>query len=250
MFVPNHRWDIDSLTAELGAVLDSEGLAKAHLFGWSKGTLVGQCFLAKFPERVLSLGGYGWLNPAFPGTATFFSRIQERLSGFNLIADLWEKPLTPGRFWRLWQVVYRRAFLTKSVSPMVEAALVFKLYRLAKPTTIGNMVRWFSYLLANHESLGKMVEIAFNQSVPILIQHAKRDDTLPIAMARDARDRYRNATLIEYDPPFGHVSVGFLKEQATNVVADYAEFLALISKGNQSNPEPNRVKDPDFQQDF
>ena len=84
---------IEDCAADVRAVLDHEGVQRAHLWGYSRGTGIAVAFAAQTPERVLSLvigGGSLFLRPE-PEAPPPPRRVEMAAA---LRADDWE------RYWR------------------------------------------------------------------------------------------------------------------------------------------------------
>jgi pimeloyl-ACP methyl ester carboxylesterase len=52
---PDHRWDIESMAADVDKLLQVLNIDQVHFIGASAGGIIGQQFAATFPERVKSL---------------------------------------------------------------------------------------------------------------------------------------------------------------------------------------------------
>ncbi len=76
----------DAMRDDIGAILDAEGLASAHCWGFSLGALLALRFAAAYPARLRSLvagGAVGYLHD--PGIGTRTAALLER-SGFEAVA--------------------------------------------------------------------------------------------------------------------------------------------------------------------
>lgn len=227
---PHREWRLSDLAAELRLLLDRLDLPRVHLFGISKGTMVGQLFAASHPERVLSLGGYGWYHFGYSDLAALIPLFARRLRAFRTLQDIWDEPLTPEHFQRLWEEVYRFLIFQKSPDRftlgerIAEFVLRRKLYPFLAPTPIRRMHDWFAYAV---EALPKMqgTDLSRLEEVPMFIQHATADSTLPVGMARELVQRFPHAELREYGPGFTHISIALQRSHARVVMGDYLQFL-------------------------
>jgi pimeloyl-ACP methyl ester carboxylesterase len=82
--VPFRMFD---LADELRALLDALSVERAHLLGISKGSLVGQAFLIRYPKRALSFCGLGNPNVLSNDLQGTFSAFQDRLAALEEIRD-------------------------------------------------------------------------------------------------------------------------------------------------------------------
>lgn len=69
----------DALVEDVVCLLDRLKIEKAHIVGYSMGSIIAGNFIAKHPERVYSgmLGGMGWLQTG-SGAQWFFSQVGKR----------------------------------------------------------------------------------------------------------------------------------------------------------------------------
>ncbi len=231
-------WSIDALVEELKALLDALGLDRVHLYGLSKGTIVAQAFGAAYPDRVISLAGYGWFHLDYSrmkGVAQFFG---ERLKHFDHLGWRDPLPLEYAEFKTLWQEVYdfvithRRLGMHTRVPGWIHALfgalLKRKVYRLLEPTPARVMYDWFAYALQMMPEAGDNFRPSYAvlRGIPTLIQHARYDGTLPLGMAEELHALLPLSQLVEYPKGYNHISVTINPRQAAQLVKGYAEFLA------------------------
>lgn len=227
---PHREWRLALLADELRCLLDRLGLSRVHLFGISKGTMVGQLFAAEHPDRVLSLGGYGWYHFGYSDLASLIPLFARRLRAFRTLQDIWDEPLTPEHFQRLWDEVYRFLIFQKSPDRfslgerIAEYVLRRKLYPFLAPTPIRRMHDWFAYAVEALPTL-QGIDLSRLQGVPMFIQHATADTTLPVGMARELAQRFPHAELREYGPGFTHISIALQRSHARTVMGEYLQFI-------------------------
>lgn len=224
---------MEAFVDELAGLMDALELERAHLYGWSQGTIIAQSFADRHPERILSLGGYGWYYGEYSGVDETVALISERVRQFELLQDIWDEPLTPAIFDKLWAAVYRKALLGATYEELSAAgklkdwAMRKMLIKLIAPTPIRYMHAWFDYCIRELELEQESFRSAHTKlaEVPTLIQHARDDQTLAYGMAEELHGMIQGSKLITYEAPYHHVSIGFKNDHARRVVADHMAFL-------------------------
>jgi pimeloyl-ACP methyl ester carboxylesterase len=230
-------WSIDEIVSDLLLLLDHLTLPRVHLYGMSAGTIVGQLFAARYPERVLSLAGYGWCCLNYTRMDALHRTLSERLRHFSDLSALPLTALTKAQFSAIWQRVWTHVFCESDAAlpwwfrpllPLVKGWA----YRLIAPTPLRVQYEWFNYLLCECFTAGQGIEAMYNafSTLPLLIQHARHDSTLPFAMARELHQHVPSSCLTEYERGFNHVSAAILPWQARRVVIDYTKFLSRIPR--------------------
>lgn len=222
-----------SFVDELAGLMDALDIERAHLYGWSQGTIIAQAFADRFPDRIMSLGGYGWYHGDYSRIDETTALISARVRQFELLQELWDEPLTPAIFDKLWATVYRKALLgatyeeLSAPGKLKDWAMRKMLIKLIAPTPIRNMHAWFDYCIREleHEQASFRSGHAKLAEIPTLIQHARDDQTLAYGMAKELQEVIPNAKLITYEAPYHHVSIGFKTAHARRVVADHIAFL-------------------------
>lgn len=226
-------WNVEALADELGALVDHLGGSPVNLYGMSKGTAVAQIFAVRYPQLTTSVAGYGWFNfrsATLPAVQRFFA---ERLSRFDFLADAPREPLTRPRFEELWRFV-EETVLTQTraqYNPLMIRAgnrlLKRRIYALLRPTAPRTMYDWFAYVVNEIGGGAGASAMRYENlaEVPFLIQHAVRDGTLPVAMARELAAALPRADLREYGKGFNHVSVAIRPSHAAKVISDYLQWL-------------------------
>ncbi len=230
------RWGIGNLVSEIESILDQLAIERVHLFGISMGTIVGQAALSLIPNRVASLAGYGWYFHRYSQLAALSKFLVRRLSKFSNLESHFSEPLTWGNFKLLWEQVYREIVFARSVDQLKLADWVIdwylqrKLFPVLRPTPIGVIKAWFDYALNDlHQSNSEFDRVSeLSAQIPVLVQHAEFDETLPIQMAREFKAWAGKARLIEYPSPFSHLSPAFKRPQAEQLVKDYLDWLSQV----------------------
>lgn len=227
-------WSLEGLREELFALMQKLKIESAHLYGWSKGTMVAQSFALKYPQKVISLSGFGWYNFCHERNPSLNAYFRRRLKNFESLKSIWSESLTPQNYNLLWKHVYQNIIWNKSSNQMslfekiIDYYLQKKLYKFFAPTSIKSIHDWFDYAATTMQDLVPYFkENLANLKMPILIQHAVADKTLPIEMARELHQIFENSKLIEYEQGISHISMALRTKDARVVVRDYLEFLEV-----------------------
>jgi pimeloyl-ACP methyl ester carboxylesterase len=230
---PGRFWSLPQLVDELILLIDKLALPSVHLFGLSKGTCVLQLAGLHRPDRIRSLAGYGWYNPAYSKLERFNTVLTERLRNFERLSSLGEEPLDRRSFHELWSKVYRPIVFPGSLpsATLFEKLRTYllkrRLFRMIAPTPPRVMYDWFSYALDGMTELAadyhsKLKALAER---PVLLMHASFDKVLPVEMARELHEAWPSARYIEYEGPYTHISPAFRPKQAAAIIDAYASFL-------------------------
>ncbi len=229
-------WDIFKLGDELRAFLDKIDQSKVILYGLSKGTIVAQIFASRYPERVSAIGGYGWFHLGYSGMVEVERFFSERLAHFHDLAAIERSPLSHVQFDMLWQRVSthvlasRRSKIPDWLGLVVEKFLKRKVYGLLEPTPARTMYEWFAYAVA----MMNQAPAYFDQvkpalaKFPLVIQHAKRDGTLPFKMAEELHRVLPNSSIQEFGRGYNHISVTLSPLQAYTIVRDFIGAIATV----------------------
>ncbi len=230
---PTFAWDAYEVADELIALLDMLKISTVHLYGISKGTIINQIAATKYPDRILSIGGYGWFHFDYSRMAAVARYFSTRLTHFSDLRSKESEPLTRTQFEKLWDEVYRRV-LTQSSSafPGLDFLIQFlfkeKVFRLLEPTPARVMYDWFDYAVRLMPIAGDLFRDSYAvlEKKPLCIQHAQYDGTLPVEMARELKARLTHATYREYGRGYNHVSVVVNPLHGFRAAGDYAKFLS------------------------
>jgi pimeloyl-ACP methyl ester carboxylesterase len=226
-------WDVHDLAKELKQLLDVLGIAKAHIFGISKGTIVGQVFAGRYPERVATLGGYGWFHFEYSKMSEVARFFEERLPYFSKLGTAEPMPITKEEFDSLWDAVYQhvipqaRSHVSWLLKTAADTLLKKKVYRLLEPTPTRFMYDWFLYAVQMMPTAAEQFKVYYPvlERLPLSIQHSRYDGTLPFEMAEELHKKLPHSRLVEYGKGYNHVSVLIRPDQAFQVVRDYSKFL-------------------------
>ena len=225
------RWDLHDLTAELKEILDELDLQKVHLFGLSKGTIVEQLFAAYYPERVHSLGGYGWFHFGYSKMNSIADFFASRLKHFARLGSREPVPLTQEDFNPLWKQIHPYIFESfkgpKIYQVMTEPLLRKLMFKSLAPTPLRVMYDWFSYAVRMMPTAEKELRDRYSvfENIPMLIQHARKDGTLPYGMAEELHKKLPHSELRRYDRGYNHVTPTIFPWQAFSIGKDYATWL-------------------------
>jgi len=220
------------LADELRDLLEALATDRVHLLGISKGSLVGQAFLIRHRERVLSFCGLGNPNLLSEGGKETFSAFQERLQALEELRDLWPQRVNRENYAVVFNRVYVPAFTLKSYDELstVERLRAFLVRRMVYPalegTFIQTMVDLFRcYVGEIDQEIPAFAEgLPQVRGVPILLLNGTADTTTPVQMSRELARLLPGAELVEFDG-FTHMGPMLLKKEGKPVFERYVEFM-------------------------
>ena len=220
------------LSDELRDLLEALATDRVHLLGISKGSLVGQAFLIRHRERVLSFCGLGNPNLLSEGGKETFSAFQERLQALEELRDLWPQRVNRENYAVVFNRVYVPAFTLKSYDELstVERLRAFLVRRMVYPalegTFIQTMVDLFRcYVGEIDQEIPAFAEgLPQVRGVPILLLNGTADTTTPVQMSRELARLLPGAELVEFDG-FTHMGPMLLKKEGKPIFERYVEFM-------------------------
>ena len=227
------QFSLEGLVDELLGLLDFLHIDKVHLFGVSKGTLVGQLFTGLYPERVVSFAGYGIVNLLIPNLDTIENTFVERLENLKVLEDIRSERINSSNHKRVIRAIYTPAFFQKDYSELNlrEKVIQWVLERKALPLLEGTQISTLE-LLFRYWAYDVMEEIDFYASCiasidskPILLLSGNQDIVTPIELAKDLAPRLQNSKSIEFDG-FEHISPNINKKQGKAIMKEYVKFLS------------------------
>jgi pimeloyl-ACP methyl ester carboxylesterase len=231
------KFSIEQLVDELKQVLDLLNLKKVHLFGVSKGTIVGQAFAGMYPERVLSVGGYGVVNivSKLGEMDSTRSDFKDRLEAVNTFKEQFDVRINKKIFGPLMKKVYAPAVFLKEYNKLsIKQKFIFrflsgKVYPMLEGTPLLTMNLLFSYIISDLGNEGEYFEkcIPNLKKIPLLFMNGTNDKTTPLHLVVKLLERLENATLVEFED-YGHIDPNLSKKKAYNIMDTYVSFLNKI----------------------
>jgi pimeloyl-ACP methyl ester carboxylesterase len=217
---------------ELRDLLDALSVERVHLFGISKGSLVGQAFLISHRERALSFCGLGNPNVLSVKLEATFSIFRERLAALEKIQDLWPERINRSNYAEVVNRVYVPAIFGKEYKeltlPERLRALIMRrmIYRSLEGTYIQTMVDLFRFYLDGVTEGFEAYAAGLPQmrDVPMLLLNGTADTTTPVYMSRELAQLLPQAELVEFEG-VTHMGPMSLRRQAEPVFARYCAFL-------------------------
>jgi pimeloyl-ACP methyl ester carboxylesterase len=229
------------LADELRDLLDALSVDRVHLFGISKGSLVGQAFLIKHRERVKSFCGLGNPNLLSESARQVFGIFQQRLQALEGLRELWPQRINRQNYARIFNQVYVPAIFFKryeelSLRKRLRLAILRRMvYPVMEGTFVQTMVDLFRYYID-----GILEEIpAFAQGlpqvegVPILLLNGTADVVTPIQMSRELVQVLEGAELVEFEG-VTHMGPMLLRREGQPVFGRYVAFLkGMLEQGTR-----------------
>jgi len=232
------------LADELGDLLDALSVERAHLFGISKGSLVGQAFLMRHRGRALTFCGLGNPNVLSRDLTGTFAAFEERLEALEGIRALWPERINRSNHVQVVNRVYVPAMFSKeyqdlSLMERLRALIMRRMiYPALEGTFIQTMVDLFRYYVGDIvEEVPAFAEgLPEIQGVPILLLNGTADTTTPVHMSRELAQLLPQAELVEFEGAT-HMGPMILAKEAAPVFERYAAFLKQHMETGQP-PQP------------
>ena len=220
------------LADELRNLLDALSVERAHLFGISKGSLVGQAFLIRHRERAQTFCGLGNPNVLSDKLEGTFAIFQERLEALEEIRDLWPERINRTNYAEVVNRVYVPAIFAKeykdlSLSERLRALIIRRMiYPALEGTYIQTMVDLFRFYLSDvaEEVEAFAAGLPEMQDVPVLLLNGTADTTTPIHMSRELARLLPQAELVEFEG-VTHMGSISLRKQAKPIFERYCTFM-------------------------
>lgn len=233
------------LADELAELLGQLGIRSVHLLGISKGSLVGQAFIIRHPERARSFAGLGNPNLLAAGGSETFAPFAERLRALEKLKPLWPQRINRKNAAPVFNQVYVPALFGKpfdELSPLqrLRAALVRRIvYPALEGTFVQTMVDLFRYYVdeITQETADFAAGLPTVHDIPVLLLNGTDDTTTPVAMARDLAQVMPGSKLVEFEG-VTHLGPMLLKAQARPVFDTYVAFL----NGLLDTTEPGEIQ--------
>jgi pimeloyl-ACP methyl ester carboxylesterase len=220
------------LADELAELLEALAVGPVHLFGISKGSLVGQAFVIQYPDRVRSFAGLGNPNLLAAGGDETFSPFAERLEALEALRPLWPQRVdreNVGPIFNqvyvpaLFGVAYRDLSLTQRLRVILVRRMV---YPALEGTFVQTMVDLFRYYVdgIDQEAPAFAAGLPAVHGVPVLLLNGTADTTTPVAAARELAKVIPGAEMIEFEG-VTHMGPMLLKNEARPVFEAYVAWL-------------------------
>lgn len=206
---PAEAYTIPMMAEDAIAVLDSLGIASAHIVSASMGGMIAQELTLRHPERVRTLtlmctmcGG-----PHAPG----FDVISERSKELDEITDL-EASITPERAMEFALELFTPEFLKEPGPGLMQMAGTTAMF----PSTLDG-IKGQNAAILGHNTYDRLPQI----TAPTLVLAGEDDPMIPAANSRILAERIPNARLRVW-PGLRH---GFNAERPDEVNAELLAFL-------------------------
>ncbi|MFX0152627.1 MAG: alpha/beta fold hydrolase, partial [Candidatus Hodarchaeota archaeon] len=223
------QFTLQGLADELLGLLDYLNIEKAHLFGVSKGTMVSQVFTGLYPNRVVTVAGYGIVNLLSSEIKQEKNPFSERLEDLMTLEDLLSKQINSKNYKRIVRTIYAPAIFQKNYSQLslrekiISWILERRVLSLLEGTPIRTLELLFRYYAKEIEREVDFYASCINSigEKAVLLLNGTEDMITPIELARDLKPRLKNAELIEFEG-FEHISPNIKKKQAKAIMQEYS----------------------------
>lgn len=230
------QFTLQGLIDELLGLLDFLNIEKAHFFGVSKGTMISQVFTGLYPDRVVSVAGYGIVNLLDPKVEEQKSLFLERLEDLMTLEDILSEKINSDNYKRVMRTIYTPAIFQKSYSQLnlrekiISWILERRAFSLLEGTPIQTLELLFRYYAQDIEKETEFYSSCINSigDKPVLLLNGTEDRITPIELARDLEPRLKNGKLVEFEG-FEHISPNIKKKQGKAIMFEYSKFLSQMT---------------------
>ncbi|MCW4051501.1 MAG: alpha/beta hydrolase [Candidatus Bathyarchaeota archaeon] len=210
---PDFPYTMDMMANDSVAVLDSLGIEKAHVMGFSMGGIITQTIGLEHPNRLRSLvlcgttlGGEHRISPD--------PKVQMDLALIaNPLPEMTERDVTV----KLLYLLYSKGYVEANLK-----ALILDETYSDNPTPSFALNRQ-SQAIGGFESYDRLPSI----DVPVLVMTGEEDLLVPPENSGIIAERVKKAKLVTF-PSCGH---GFLKQKTDDVVPVILNFLRKVDEG-------------------
>jgi len=210
---PDTPYTMDMMAADTAGLLDSIGVDKSHVMGFSMGGMVAQAVAIDYPEKVSSLVLCG----ASAGGAHRVSPDVHVQTELALIAHPLPEMTERDRTVKLLYLLYPRCY----VDANLEALILDETYT-DHPTPDYALHRQ-SQAVAGFDSYDRLPHL----SMPVLVMTGEDDVLVPPGNGEILVERIPSAELVKIRGA-GH---GFLKQRTDEAVPIILEFLKRVDEG-------------------
>jgi 3-oxoadipate enol-lactonase len=214
--VPTGPYSIAAMAADAAAVLDTAGVANAHVFGVSMGGMIAQEFALQFPARTRSL----ILGCSSPGGSL-------AIRGESKVIDILRvRDMTPEQA--------RTAIIPYIYDASTQQALIdedINLRRNWLPSPQGYTAQLDA--IRGWEAYSRIAQI----TAPTLIIHGRSDGLIPAGNAELIARRIPGAKLVVLE----HASHMFLTDQTVAALKEILAFLSSLQDRELASPTEDSV---------
>ena len=231
-------WNMRMLAAQLHEITDKLNLGRVHLFGMSKGGLVGQAYTIDYPEKVLSFGGLG--TPFLGSKSIEITRLRffERVAALESLPEILDDTIQRRHVGMIMKRVFAPAiFKNRNYNELQfqDRAKMWVIERLVAKMLIGSR---FSAIL----SLFKYYVNGLEKEVPFFQQNARhikssniyffsgeKDQVATPAMMQEMASIIPHASIKSY-PDVTHMGPMLLKKEGAQIFTDYCNILLKLTE--------------------
>ena len=223
------------LADELRDLLDALSIDNAHLLGISQGSMVGQAFLIRHPERANSFCGLGNPNLLSHSLGSTFSVFKDRVKALEELKELWPQRINQKNYVTLFNSIYVPAIFSKdyadlSLTERLRSNLVRRMiYPALEGTFVKSIVDLFRYYTSdiNNEIHAFSEGLTKVRDIPILLLNGNADTITPINMSRELVQLLPDAELVEFEG-ITHIGPMMLKKEGEPVFKRYVSFVQHV----------------------
>ncbi len=228
-----HNFDFLTIVDQHIELMDSLNIEKCHLFGISKGSIIGQIISGKYNNRVLSFSGYG--NP-FLSTTNTKNDFKDRVENILLLQDIFDSQVDHNNFGRVFDTVYVPTIYYKKINeltPFEKLKNIWVKWKV-KPMLIGVLIKNIHTLFLkytetiNVDDMNKYIEILKSISCPVLLIHGSKDETVPYLSSIELSKIIKHAKLKIIDG-LSHSRPTVIPWEGSKIMREYANFINSLN---------------------
>ncbi|MDH5402343.1 MAG: alpha/beta hydrolase [Candidatus Heimdallarchaeota archaeon] len=227
------EFDLITIGDEHIAFMDKLDIKQAHLFGISKGSLISCIVAAKYPSRVLSIGGYGNPNLAHPSRLNTKQEFQNRVDRMKALEDIYHEEISKDNYNRVYDIVFQPTVFRNGQKGIIDFLknkyVKWKLKPLLLNTKIVILKDLYQYYTrdVDNDEMERYIAAMKSIKIPILLLHGSLDEIIDIEGCRLLSQWLSNSVFIEI-PDFRHSSPILIYSQGKTIMNHYADFLRNI----------------------
>jgi pimeloyl-ACP methyl ester carboxylesterase len=228
-------FNMQDLAEELHDLLNALSIERVHLLGISKGSMVSQAFVIRYPERVKSFCGLGNPNLLSEVIESTWMLFKERIKALEDLKELWPERVNRQNYNRLFNHVYVPAFFQKEYTDLSlsEKLRVAVIRRMVFPSLEGTfnqtLVDLFGYYTDMEHGITQerpfFAEGLPNvRGTPILLLNGTEDEITPVQGSRELAEILPEAKLVEFEG-VTHMGPMMVAAEAEPVFERYVAFM-------------------------
>ncbi len=229
-------FDFSTITRQHVELMDALGIDKAHHFGYSKGSLVSFLTAANYPDRVISVAGYGNPNLDVADDEMTRNAFIRRRQALSSISGVWDQKVNEFNYGILYDAVFLpmvfpgKTLKTISIKEKVKNKVIkSKLKPMLWDTRIDVLDKLYQLYteIISEEDRNRYIEEMKGIKQPVLLLHGTNDETVPLSASEKLADWIDGAKLIKIKD-YEHTAPVLVKKKGKYLMTELANFIKSI----------------------